>query len=68
MWNFLPEYVVNAPGVDSFKNRLDKQWSNEDILYEYKQPYQQDAKSLHRLEHKCDHRGNFKPVVMKIPK
>ena len=30
MWNFLPEHV-NAPGVDSFKNRLDKQWSNEDI-------------------------------------
>ena len=23
-------------GVDSFKNRLDKQWSNEDILYDYK--------------------------------
>ena len=29
LWNFLPEYVVNAPSVDSFKNRLDKQWSNE---------------------------------------
>ena len=36
MWNFLPEHVVNAPSVDSFKNRLDKQWSNEDILYAYK--------------------------------
>ncbi len=36
MWNFLSEYVENAPSVDSFKNRLDKQWSNEDILYEYK--------------------------------
>ena len=22
--------------VDSFKNRLDKQWSNEEILYDYK--------------------------------
>ena len=30
------EYVVNAPSVDSFKNRLDKQWSNEEILYDYK--------------------------------
>ena len=53
MWNFLPEHVVNAPSqasVDSFKNRLDKQWSNE----ETKQPYQQDANplALHRLEHK----------------
>ena len=29
MWDFLPEHVVNAPSVDSFKNRLDKQWSND---------------------------------------
>ena len=36
MWNFLPEHGVNAPSVDSFKNRLDKQWSNEEILYDYK--------------------------------
>ena len=36
MWNFLPEHVVNAPSVDSFKSRLDKQWSNEEILYDYK--------------------------------
>ena len=36
MWNFLPEHVVNAPSVDSFKNRLDKQWSNEEIVYDYK--------------------------------
>ena len=36
MWDFLPEHVVNAPSVDSFKNRLDKQWSNEEILYDYK--------------------------------
>ena len=36
MWNFIPEYVVNAPSVDSFKNRLDKQWSNEEIVYDYK--------------------------------
>ena len=34
MWNALPEYAVNAPSVDSFKNRLDKQWSNEEIVYQ----------------------------------
>ena len=38
---FSPRTVVNAPrprpSVDSFKNRLDKQWSNDtDILYDYK--------------------------------
>ena len=36
MWNFLPEYSVNARSVYSFKNRLDKQWSNEEIVYDYK--------------------------------
>ena len=36
MWNFLPEHVVNAPSVDSFKNRLEKQWINEEIVYDYK--------------------------------
>ena len=28
--------IMNAPSVDSFKNRLDKQWSNEEIVYDYK--------------------------------
>ena len=32
MWDFLPEHVVNAPSVDSIKNRLDKQWSIEEIV------------------------------------
>ena len=36
MWTFLPEYVVNAPSVDSFKNRLDKRWRNEGIVNDYK--------------------------------
>ena len=39
MWNFLHEHVVNvvnAPSVESFKNRLDKQSSNEEIVYDYK--------------------------------
>ena len=35
-WNSLPEKVVTAKSVDSFKNRLDKQWKDQDILYCYK--------------------------------
>ena len=27
---------MNAPIIDSFRNRLDKQWSNEEIVYDYK--------------------------------
>ena len=36
MWDFLPECVVDAPSVDSFRNRLDKQCSNEEIVNDYK--------------------------------
>ena len=30
-WNALPHHVINAPTVNTFKNRLDKQWSNMGI-------------------------------------
>ena len=36
IWNCLPENVVSAPSVNSFKNRLDKFWACEDILYDYR--------------------------------
>ena len=35
-WNSLPEEIVNAPSISSLKNRLDKFWQNQDILYNYK--------------------------------
>ena len=36
LWNDLPEVVVTAPSINSFKNRLDRHWSNEEFLYNYK--------------------------------
>ena len=27
---------MNAPSINTFKNRLDKYWKNQDILYDYK--------------------------------
>ena len=36
LWNDLPEAVVTAPSVNSFKNRLDRHWSTEEFLYNYK--------------------------------
>ena len=37
IWNSLPEHVVTAPSLNAFKNRLDKHWSNQPIMYdEYK--------------------------------
>ena len=35
LWNSLPENVISATSVNSFKNRLDKYWSNNlSLLYE----------------------------------
>ena len=36
VWNSLPESVINANSMNTFKNRLDKFWCNQDILYNYK--------------------------------
>ena len=36
IWNCLPENVVSAPSVNSFKNRLHKFWACEDSLYDYR--------------------------------
>ena len=33
-WNNLPNYVVNAPSLNTFKNHLDKLWESEDVLYD----------------------------------
>lgn len=37
LWNGLPEYVVTAPSVNSFKNRLDKLWVNQLAIYDVHQ-------------------------------
>ena len=36
LWNSLPTHVVTADSVDSFKNRLDKFWANEEARFDYK--------------------------------
>ena len=36
LWNDLPEVVVTAPSVNSFKNHLDRHWGTEEFLYNYK--------------------------------
>jgi hypothetical protein len=33
-WNSLPEEIVTAPTTNTFKNRLDKYWSNQSLMYE----------------------------------
>lgn len=35
-WNSLPNEVVTAPSINSFKNRLDRHWSCQDIVFNYR--------------------------------
>ena len=35
LWNSLPEAVISAPSLNSFKNRLDRAWEKQDCLYDY---------------------------------
>ena len=35
-WNSLADYVVDAPNVNVFKNRLDKHWECQELLYDFK--------------------------------
>ena len=34
-WNILPEYVISAPSIDSFKGRLDIYWKQKSGVYHY---------------------------------
>jgi len=35
IWYSLPEYVVHADTVNCFKSRLDKFWSNQELIYNF---------------------------------
>ena len=36
VWNSLPEKVINAPTLNAFKNRLDKHWQDQELVYDYR--------------------------------
>ena len=36
LWNSLPSLVVDASSLNCFKTQLDKFWSNQDIVYDFK--------------------------------
>jgi len=36
IWNSLPNEVITATSVNSFKNRLDLFWADQEVLYNYK--------------------------------
>jgi len=35
MWNNLPNAVVESDTINTFKNRLDKHWSNQEVLFDF---------------------------------
>ena len=35
IWNSLPDSVVDADTLNTFKNRLDKHWLDPDVLYNF---------------------------------
>ena len=35
-WNSLPDYVIGAGTLNMFKNSLDRLWSKQDLLYNYR--------------------------------
>ena len=41
MWNSLPNDVVHAESTNTFKSRLDKFWSNQEIIYDYRAEIQE---------------------------
>ena len=45
IWNSLPKEVAEAPSINSFKNRLDKYWSTQELVYNYKAKLNIDRKS-----------------------
>ena len=69
MWNSIPEDIANAPSINSFKNRLDKLWEHEDILYDYRAKistkYQKAPQDTRR---RVRYRGLVNPAPKNITK
>ena len=36
LWNKLPEHVIRSESLNTYKNRLDKLWYNQDLLTDYR--------------------------------
>jgi len=36
IWNSLPDEIISAPTVNTFKNRIDRVWAEQEVFYNYK--------------------------------
>ena len=39
LWNDLPDCVVTAVNINTFKGRLDKYWANQEIFYNWESEF-----------------------------
>ena len=56
LWNDLPDYVVTAKTINSFKGRLDKYWGCQEILFNWKSEFYTGTgdKKLFVKDDECD--------------
>ena len=51
-WNSVPHSIVSAKTLNTFKNRLDKYWENQEVLYDDYKAY------INMLTESTTHRAN----------
>ena len=50
IWNSLPDYIVDADSVHTFKSRLDKFWLDQPVMFDWKA----DLTGTGNRSFKCD--------------
>jgi len=52
LWNSLPDRVMASDTINCFKSRLDKFWTNQDVLYNWEADFTGTGnRSLYLLQH-----------------
>ena len=53
-WNSLPREVAESPSINAFKNRLDKYWFNQELVYNYRAGINTDRHATGKLHLELD--------------
>ena len=64
LWNLLPEDIINAPTLDTFKTRLDKSWSGHKFISTKLDTKQLNSQNKDYLE---NNEGNGNTDLLKGP-
>ena len=44
IWNSLPESVISAPNIETFKRHFDKAWRDQPVIYDHRDEFEYDSK------------------------